>query len=164
MKLQLVVGLSTLAAMLAACSTSHGPVESRSDSSARVEARVETTRDGTSTARTLAAYKEDLAQRICETNSTKVYVSRPQALLRGVIVVKFVVDANGKLISSEITRGNRDGAIEATALASLRSTAPFPKPASNLLRNGRVELSETWLFNNDGRFQIRSIAQPQMSE
>ena len=50
------------------------------------------------------------------------------------------------------------------ALASLRSSAPFPKPAPHLLRNGRVEMHESWLFNNDGRFQLRSIALVQMNE
>jgi protein TonB len=34
----------------------------------------------------------------------------------------------------------------------------------HLLRHGRLEISETWLFNNDGRFQLRTIAQPQMDQ
>ena len=156
--------LTMLAAALTACSSRVPLTDSRADAIAKADARVETTSDGTSTARTLQEYKEDLAQRISETNSTKVYVGRPQALLRAVVVVKFSVDAGGKLVRSDIVRGNRDGATESTALASLRNTAPFPKPASGLLRNGRVEITETWLFNNDGRFQIRSIAQAQMNE
>jgi len=83
-------------------------------------------------------------------------------LLRSVVVVKYVVDANGRLLHSEILRSNHDRATEATALSSLRTAAPFPKPAPQLLRNGRMELMETWLFNNDGRFQLRTIAEPQM--
>lgn len=125
---------------------------------------VGTTRDGTSTADTVGEYKLALAQRIAHVNSTKVYIGRPQALLRSVVVVKYVVDARGSLVRSEIMRSNRDRSTEATALASLRSTAPFPKPAASLLRHGRVELMETWLFNNDGRFQLRTIAEPQMDE
>jgi protein TonB len=49
-------------------------------------------------------------------------------------------------------------------LATLRTSAPFPKPAPHLLSNGRLELAESWLFNNDGRFQLRSIALAQMDE
>lgn len=124
----------------------------------------ETTQDGTSTADTVGAYREALANRIVQVNSTKVYVGRPQALLRSVVVVKYVVDANGGLVRSEILRSNRDRATETTALASLRSTAPFPKPAAALLRKGQLELMETWLFNNDGRFQLRTIAEAQMDE
>ena len=118
----------------------------------------------TSTPQTLTGYKEEIAHRISETSSTKIFVERPQALLRSVIVLKFVVDTNGKLVRSEIARSNRDRASEATALASLRAAAPFPKPGAHLLRNGQIELSETWLFNNDGRFQLRSIALPQMDK
>lgn len=124
--------------------------------------KVTTTEDGTSTAANVELYKKELAQRIAQVNSTKVYTVRPQALLRSVVVVRFVVDADGGLVSSEIQRSNHDQSTEATALASLRSSAPFPKPAPNLLRGGRLELYETWLFNNDGRFQIRSIAQQQI--
>ncbi len=129
-----------------------------------VEPEVGTTPDGTSTADSLGEYKLALAQRIAQVNSTKVFIGRPQALLRSVVVVKYVVDANGSLVRSEIMRSNRDRTTESTALTTLRKTAPFPKPASSLLRNGRVELMETWLFNNDGRFQLRTIAEPQMGE
>lgn len=124
----------------------------------------ETTPDGTSTADSIAGYQLALANRIAQVNSTKVYIGRPQALLRSVVVVKFVVDANGSLVRSEIMRSNRDRVTENTALASVRSTAPFPKPGPSLLRHGRVEVIETWLFNKDGRFQLRTIAEPQMDE
>lgn len=128
----------------------------------KINEKAETTPDATSTAMTLAGYQEALAKRIVEVNSIKVYVGRPQALLRAVIVLKYTVDANGKLLHSEILRTNRDNAVEGTALASLKNTAPFPKPAPHLLHHGRVEITESWLFNSDGRFQLRSIAQPQI--
>jgi protein TonB len=117
-----------------------------------------------SNAGSVNAYKRELAQRISQINSSKVYSGQPQALLRSVIVVRYSVDASGNLVHTEIQRSNRDRETEATALASLRSSAPFPKPAGNLLRRGQVEMSETWLFNNDGRFQLRTIAQPQMDQ
>ena len=163
-RFQCILFLTTLVGALAGCSAPIKSSSSRAAEIAKAENRTETTSDGTSTARSLSAYKVDLAQRISETDSTHVYVGQPQALLRAVVVVKFTVDANGKLLRSEIVRGNRDSATENTVLASLRSTAPFPKPSSALLRNGRVEITETYLFNNDGRYQIRSIAKEQMSE
>ncbi|MBC7413798.1 MAG: hypothetical protein H7327_02560 [Herminiimonas sp.] len=154
--------------LLAACSSPVAPPGGQGTAptaAARAAVdRVETTSDGTSTSRSVDGYKRDIALRITEVNSTKVYPGQPQALLRSIIVVKFSVDGGGKLLRSEIVRTNHDSATEATALASLRNTAPFPRPASGLLRNGRLEMSETWLFNNDGRFQIRSVAQPQKDE
>lgn len=113
-------------------------------------------------ARTLDGYKRDVALRISEANASKVYTGRPQALLRSVVVVRYAVDARGQLLRSEIMRSNRDRETETIALAALRNAAPFPQPASHLMRNGRLDVSETWLFNNDGRFQLRTIAQPQM--
>lgn len=163
-RFQSLLSVTTLTAAVAGCSTPLTSSGTRAAEIAKAENRTETTSDGTSTARSLSAYKVDLAQRISETDSTHVYVGQPQALLRAVVVVKFTVDAYGKLLRSDIVRGNRDSGTESTALASLRKTAPFPKPSSALLRNGRVEITETYLFNNDGRYQIRSIAQAQMSE
>jgi protein TonB len=121
-----------------------------------------TTPQGGSTADNVDEYKRELGRRIQQVNSTKVYVVRPQALLRSVIVVRFVVDADGSLVRSEIMRTNHDKQTEATAISSLRNTAPFPKPPPALLSGGKLEMSESWLFNNDGKFQVRSIALQQI--
>ncbi|TCS35603.1 protein TonB [Paucimonas lemoignei] len=119
---------------------------------------------GGSVSASLQAYKIALANRIAAVNSDKMYTGRPQALLRSVVVVKYVVDGDGRLLRSEIMRSNRDRSTEATALATLRNSAPFPRPDAHLMRHGRLELAETWLFNNDGRFQLRSTAQRQIDE
>lgn len=157
--------LALLFCMLAGCAASpprsDGPNHHHRQT-APAEAVVPTTRDGTSTATTVEEYKRVLADRIAATNSVHMYVGRPQALLRSVIVVKVQIDAAGKLVRSEIMRSNRDRANEATALSSLKAAAPFPKPSVHLLRHGNVEIMESWLFNNDGRFQIRTTAQRQM--
>ena len=120
--------------------------------------------DAASLAASMELYKNALARKISEADPAKVFAVQPQALLRSVVVVRFVIDRNGKLISSVIQRSNRDPVTEAAALASLRSAAPLPKPPAGLLTNGRLEVLETWLFNDDGRFQVRSIAQVQKSE
>jgi protein TonB len=149
-------------ALLAGCSNVP-PGETANKPRPMIE-QIETTRDGTSTAATVDSYKADLAQRIYAVNSTQVYTTRPQALLRSVVVVKYSVDSAGNLLRSEIARSNHDRVTEATALATLRRSAPFPKPSPHLLRNGRLEMHESWLFNNDGRFQLRSLALVQMNE
>ena len=158
----LVVAAGT--ATLSGCGSSPSLREEPQAAAAPRFERAETLSDATSTARTVDAYKRDIALRITEVNSTHVYPGRPQALLRSIVVVKFSVDGNGRLLRSDIVRSNHDGATEATALATLRNTAPFPRPAAGLLHKGRLELAETWLFNADGRFQIRSVAQAQLAE
>jgi periplasmic protein TonB len=160
MKIRIAILLA--AGILAGCATriadtpvSHAPGKSERNAELSEHA---------SSASTLDGYKRDLALRISQVNSSKVYSERPQALLRSVIVLRYAIDARGHLVRSEIMRSNRDRETESTALASLRNSAPFPKPAAHLLRRGQLELSETWLFNNDGRFQLRTVALPQMDQ
>jgi protein TonB len=152
-----------VALTLAGCSSTSNKSE-RDALAARIGNEVETTPDATSTATTMNGYRAALANRIAQVSSTQVFVGRPQALLRSVVVVKYAVDANGKLLRSEVLRSNHDRTTEGTALSTLRAAAPFPRPAPALLRQGKVELMETWLFNEDGRFQLRTIAEPQMGE
>jgi protein TonB len=155
MKKRFAIFMAALGAMLAACTPTRMPGP-RTDTLGQPAVPLAAT--------TMDAYKEVLAEHISNVNASKVFGGQPQALLRSVIVIKFSVDASGKLLHSNIVRSNDDITTESTALASLRSSAPFPRPALQLLKHGRLELSETWLFNTDGRFQIRSIAQPQMSQ
>ncbi|MES2049264.1 MAG: hypothetical protein V4447_12755 [Pseudomonadota bacterium] len=117
-----------------------------------------------SKALTLNAYKHDLALRISQSNLNNIYTGRPQALLRSVIVLKYVLNAEGKLLRSEIIRSNHDRATENIALSSISNATPFPRPGAHLLSNGKIDITETWLFNDDGRFQLRTIALPQMDE
>lgn len=158
--MQLKFATLLAASILAACATrtSDSPQRPEKSPSAKSEAPA----GAVSSATTLDAYKRDLALRISQANAGKVYSGRPQALLRSVVVLRYAVDERGHLLRSEIMRSNRDRETESTALAALKNAAPFPRPASHLLRNGRLDLSETWLFNNDGRFQLRTIAEPQM--
>ena len=118
----------------------------------------------TADAYTVDAYKRNVAQQISSAYRQYVYPDNPQAMLRAVIVVHYILDAEGRLLKSEIVRSNSDHYAENLALQSLRKSAPFPRPQRILLSAGRLDVSETWLFNDDGRFQLRSIALPQRSE
>lgn len=117
-----------------------------------------------SKATNLMAYQREIAIHLSQKNSDKIYVSNPQALLRSVVVIKFSIDATGKLSSRDMLRSNRDKETEGIAMQSLSRAQAFPAPPASLLRQGKVELIETWLFNTDGRFQLRTIALPQLGE
>ena len=83
-------------------------------------------------------------------------------MLRSLVVVAFTVDRSGKLVRSSVYRTNGDDEAEATALAALRRAAPLPAPPAKLLNGrGEVEMMEDWLFNDDGKFQLREFAAPQ---
>ncbi|MGG1946578.1 TonB family protein [Trinickia sp. NRRL B-1857] len=111
---------------------------------------------------TLDQYRDAVARRIAERNPSYLERRAPQAMLRSLVVVAFTVDRNGKVVRSSVYRTNGDDEAEATALATLRRAAPLPLPPAKLLnRVGQVELMEDWLFNDDGKFQLRELAEPQ---
>lgn len=111
----------------------------------------------------LENYKLQLATRITATSGREVNPGRPQALLRSVVALEYWVDRDGNLSTVRIFRGNGDHDAEKVALASLRRAGPFPPPSRALIdSSGRVRMMETWLFNDDGRFQLRSVAAPQV--
>ncbi|WP_027799754.1 energy transducer TonB family protein [Paraburkholderia dilworthii] len=111
---------------------------------------------------TLDQYREAVAQRIVERNPSYVLRGKPQAMLRSLVVVSFTVDRNGHVVQSAVYRTNGDDEAESTALATLRRASPLPLPPGKLLNGrGQVELFEDWLFNDDGKFQLRELASPQ---
>ena len=108
----------------------------------------------------LDAYKRDVAQRILSANAAQTFEGRPPEILQAVVVLQFTIERSGTLTGLKTLR-SRHPAQEKIALASVRAAAPFPAPPAALLRSSRVEVAETWLFRDDGRFQIRSLAEPQ---
>jgi periplasmic protein TonB len=111
---------------------------------------------------TLDQYRGAVARRIMERNPSYVLQGTPQAMLRSLVVVTFVVDSRGQIVASSVYRTNGDDEAESTALATLRRSAPLPQPPAKLLdRAGHLELFEDWLFNDNGKFQLRTFAAPQ---
>jgi periplasmic protein TonB len=111
---------------------------------------------------TLDQYREAVARRIVERNPSWIQHGSPQAMLRSLVVVSFVVDRDGQIVKSSVYRTNGDDEAEATALSTLRRSGPLPPPPAKLLdTQGRLELFEDWLFNDDGKFQLRTLASPQ---
>ncbi|RQS55346.1 MULTISPECIES: energy transducer TonB [unclassified Burkholderia] len=107
-------------------------------------------------------YRVEVAQCVAEHNPSAVSHGVPQAMLRSLVVVAFTVDRSGQLVNASVYRSNGDSEAEALALASLRRSAPLPPPPSKLLDgNGRLEMMEGWLFNDDGHFQLQSTASAQ---
>ena len=114
-----------------------------------------------SSASTPDAYKVEMAQRIYAA-SADISSGRPQDLLRAVIVLNVSIDSNGQPGRISIQRSPGDAEAEQRAIESVQRGAPYARPSSALLRGAAsFEISETWLFNDDGRFQLRSVAPTQ---
>ncbi|MEZ0604681.1 energy transducer TonB [Paraburkholderia sp. IW21] len=111
---------------------------------------------------TLDQYRSAVARRILERSPSYVLRGTPQAMLRSLVVVSFTVDRNGQVVESSVYRTNGDDEAESTALATLRRASPLPQPPGALLNGrGQLELFEDWLFNDNGKFQLREFASPQ---
>jgi protein TonB len=111
---------------------------------------------------TLDDYRAQVAKHIVERNPSYVLHGTPQAMLRSLVVVSFTVDRNGQIVKSAVFRTNGDNDAESTALSTLRRSAPLPPPPGRLLNSaGQLEMFEDWLFNDNGKFQLRTLASPQ---
>lgn len=118
-----------------------------------------------SNAVSLASYQREFAERVHAANADRVYEGRPPNPLRAIIVYRTEIDASGEPIRVQLYRSPGAPELEARAAESVRRAAPFPRPHPALLRErGRVELLETWLFDYNGRFRLRTLAQAQAAE
>lgn len=108
----------------------------------------------------LDRYKRAVAQQILQANAASTYDGVPPHLLRAVIVLQLTVDGKGALTGVKTLR-SRSAEHAVAATKSVRTAGPLPAPPRELLRGGRLEFAETWLFRDDGKFQVRSVAEAQ---
>jgi len=108
----------------------------------------------------LDRYKRAVAQQILQANAPRTYDGVPPHLLRAVIVLQLTVDGKGTLTSIKTLR-SRSAEYASAATKSVRAAGPLPAPPRELLRGGHLEFAETWLFRDDGKFQVRSVAEAQ---
>jgi hypothetical protein len=157
--------LAGLAALLAGCSTP-GP---QSGAEARVakayhsmpEASLPLQRESLAT--TLAEYRQEFAHLLHAANPGMIYDGPPPNPVRGVIVMRAEIDAIGGMRRLELFRGPGHAPwLEKLVVQTVRQAEPFPRPSMKLLNGGRsVAFTETWLFDYEGRFRLRSLSAAQ---
>lgn len=106
-------------------------------------------------------YKREVACHLHSRNAAHLYQGRPPPMLRSVVVLTVRIDERGRPLRVSVLRSNGIRELERRAMQSVRDASPLPAPQRSLIRNGRIELTETWLFRDDGRFRIRTLAQAQ---
>ena len=106
--------------------------------------------------------KADFARAVYLNSATQVHNEQPQPLLRAVVVLRIRLNEQDQW-QAEVFRDNTDQP-EMTR-AALESVSRLPAPlglspkARQMLRNDG--LVEAWLFQNDGRFALKTLAKPQ---
>ncbi|MBI3370337.1 MAG: energy transducer TonB [Betaproteobacteria bacterium] len=111
---------------------------------------------------TLQDYQKEIATAIVSTSSGETFQGKLPPLLRSVVVLQVSIDKQGMPDMVTLFRSNGFADLEKLAVAAVYRAAPYPIPGRSLLA-GRSSLSftESFLFRNDGRFQVRSIAEEQ---
>ncbi len=158
------------ALVLTACSTKTGPGPSIATESPVAEAKAAATGKAPeaeppreSQARNVDGYKRDAARRIYFRNAARLFDGAPPPVLKSIVVLTIRTDAKGMPTRVQVMRSNGYRDLEQVAIQSVHEASPLPIPHVAVLKKGGVEYVETWLFRDDGRYQIRSLADAQQS-
>jgi len=108
-------------------------------------------------------WRRALAQHILAVNRERVFEGRPPHPLKAVVVLELTVGSDGRLQRATVLRvPDHARELGADAIRIAQAASPLPPPPRALLGRGAVRLTETWLFRDDNRFQLRTLAQTQL--
>jgi len=110
-------------------------------------------------ATTLPGYKIEVAKQIASA-STDLFSDPIPQVLKSIVVLDIRIGRDGAPQHVSVRRSNGFRQLEQRAESSVRKAAPFSAPGPELLRGaGSVQFLETFLFRDDGRFQILSLVE-----
>ena len=120
-------------------------------------------------ARTTAEYGRHVAELLHAANVPGVFPGRPPNPLRAVIVVYVEVNSGGELVRLELYRAplHTPELVDEVERAWRRLGPQLPRPLPQLMNgDGRLAFTQTWLFDDEGRFRLRtlSLAQAELDE
>ena len=104
-------------------------------------------------------YKRDAAQHIYQINGARIYGGKLPPLLYAIGTLQVLLDASGKVKSMNWMRAPRH-APEVIAEIERTVLAASPFPAATKL--GPVTWTDTWLWDQGGRFQLDTLSEGQL--
>ncbi|PKB23485.1 hypothetical protein [Janthinobacterium sp. 64] len=155
-----IIVLAT-AALLSACQTAAPPAtRTPAGTPPRTPAAIQLA--AIQLAASIDAYKSLVAQQIMAANGAYTFSGRLPPMLPAIVVLDLSVGPDGELKSVHVHR-SRDGEASAAALAAVRRVPTLFPPAAHLMRRHAktFDFSETFLFNEQYRFQLRTLSGPQ---
>jgi periplasmic protein TonB len=109
----------------------------------------------------LSDYKIQVAQHIAAANPRLIFYGSLPPMLPAIVVLDFTIDSNGNIGNLRVHR-SRDEDASSIAMNAVRQAEPLPRPGSLLRGSHRaLAVTETFLFNRDYQFQLRTLAGPQ---
>jgi protein TonB len=110
------------------------------------------------------SYKYDVAEHIMRYNGAHTFSGKLPPMLPAVVVLSITVDQSGRPTKVTVQR-SRDNDASKVALASMQRAGQLPRPFNLATGPGKsLTFSETFLFNADYRFQLRTLAPIQTSD
>ena len=132
----------SVAALLSACQT---PPSSAPQASATVN----------------KLYRQDAAQHIYARNADRIYKGKLPPLLYAIGVLQVQIDAQGRIKNLHwMRKPTHAPEVVAEIERTVRAASPFPAPG----RTGAVSYTDTWLWDESGRFQLDTLTEGQLSQ
>lgn len=116
-----------------------------------------------SAATSLPEYQREMAGLLHAASADRVYEGAPPNPLRAVVVYYAEIDDQGDPRMVLLFRAPEHAPeLAAYAAESLRRASPFPRPHPRLMNGAsRIVFTESWLFDGEGRFRLRTLSLPQ---
>lgn len=109
-------------------------------------------------ARTPKEYRLDAATHLYDLNAHRIFKGRMPPMLYAVGVLQVEVDRRGHIVSTHWLRAPRHAPeVVAEIERTVRSASPYPAPE----RLGKVTYTDTWLWDQSGRFQLDTLTEGQ---
>ena len=117
---------------------------------------------GAALAQSADQVRDAFARQVYAVNAAQINNDRPQPLLRAVVVLRIKLDDQGQW-AAEVFRDNPEQPeMTRAALASVsRTPVPTGLSPTAVLQLRTEGLIEVWLFQDDGRFALKTLAKPQ---
>lgn len=113
-------------------------------------------------AESLEQVRRGFAQMVYQDSSPDINREAPQPMLRAVVVLRVRLDERGRWAAEVMRENDVEPELTRKALRSVEhlstALAVSAPVAEQLHREGFVEV---WLFQNDGRFALKTLALPQ---
>jgi hypothetical protein len=110
----------------------------------------------------VAQVRARFAHAVYDAFEREINHDRPQAMLRAIVVMKIHLSDEGHWIAEVLRENDLEPALTKKALASveaLATPADLPEELRDELRH--VGFVESWLFQTDGHFALKTLALPQ---
>ena len=112
----------------------------------------------TSNADNPRAYRKDAASHLYAQNRQRIYQGMLPPMLYAIGTLQVEIDGEGRVRSLHWMRApSHAPEVVAEIERTVRAAAPFPRP----VRMGKVVYTDTWLWDESGRFQLDTLTEGQ---